>query len=145
MTCFAVAKINDLSAVRIGRATQIAGVAAERVYPSFLTLRCMKPWLIVVGEQYFPNFSNDLLSYIQAKLAIAEIETKAQNVSERLAFVEEFSKQPHAQARGWHEAMDQNQERAMARPQQDVDSMSQAIDQAHQMGMAQIQQPQEGE
>jgi hypothetical protein len=35
---------------------------------------------------------------IQAKLAIAEIETKAQNVSERLAFVEEFIKQEHAHA-----------------------------------------------
>ena len=30
---------------------------------------------------------------IQAKLAIAEIETKAQHVSERLAFVEEFFRQ----------------------------------------------------
>jgi hypothetical protein len=46
---------------------------------------------------------------IQAKLAIAEIETKAQNVSERLAFVEEFIKQQHSQA---HDAGMQAQDHA---------------------------------
>jgi hypothetical protein len=34
---------------------------------------------------------------------------------------------------------------ALAQQQQDADSMSQAIDQAHQMGMTQVQQPQEGQ
>ena len=83
---------------------------------------------------------------IQAKLAVAEIETKAQNLSERLAFVEEFMKQQHAQAHeAGMQAMDQNHERALAQQQQDADSMSQASDQAHQMGMAQVQQPREGE
>jgi len=53
---------------------------------------------------------------IQAKLAVAEIETKAQNLSERLAFVEEFMKQQHAQAHeAGMQAMDQNHERALAR------------------------------
>jgi hypothetical protein len=45
---------------------------------------------------------------------VAEIETKAQNLSERLAFVEEFMQQQHSQA---HEAgmqtMDQDHERAL--------------------------------
>ena len=50
--------------------------------------------------------------FIQAKLAIAEIETKAQNVSERLAFVEEFIKQQHSQA---HEAGMQAQDHAHER------------------------------
>jgi len=80
------------------------------------------------------------------KLAVAEIEAKAQNVSERLAFVEEFIKQQHAQA---HEpgmqAMDQAHERALAQQQQDAEAVSQASDQAHQMGMTQIQQPDVGE
>ena len=46
---------------------------------------------------------------IQAKLAIAEIETKAQDVSARLAFVEEFIKQQHSQA---HDAGMQAQDHA---------------------------------
>ena len=80
---------------------------------------------------------------IQAQLAQAEITTKAQNVSERLAFVEEFIKQQHAQAHeAGMQAQDHAHERGLAQQQQDADSMSQAIDQAHQMGMAQIQQPQ---
>src|SRR5215831_7447896 len=62
---------------------------------------------------------------IQAKLAVAEIETKAQNVSERLAFVEEFIKQQHAHAHeAGMQAMDQDHERALAQRQQDADSMS---------------------
>ena len=77
---------------------------------------------------------------------MAEIQTKAQNVSERLAFVEEFIKQQYAQAHeAGMQAMDQNHERALAQQQQDADSRSQAIDQAHQMGMTQIQQPDVGE
>ena len=83
---------------------------------------------------------------IQAQLAAAEITTKAQNVSERLAFVEEFIKQQHAQA---HEvvmqAQDHAHERGLAQQQQTADSMSQASDQAHQVGMAQVQPPQDGE
>jgi hypothetical protein len=83
---------------------------------------------------------------IQAKLAIAEIETKAQNVSERLAFVEEFIQQQHSQAHeAGMQAQDHAHERALAQQQQDAAAMSQGSDQAHQMGMAQIQQPQEGE
>ena len=46
---------------------------------------------------------------IQAQLAQAEVTTKAQNVSERLAFVEEFIKQQHGQA---HEAAMQAQDHA---------------------------------
>jgi hypothetical protein len=60
---------------------------------------------------------------IQAKLAVAEIETKAQNISERLAFVEEFMKQQHAQA---HDAGMQTQDHAheMALVQQQADAES---------------------
>ena len=77
---------------------------------------------------------------------MAEIETNAQNVSERLAFVEEFIKQQHAQAHdAGMQAQDHAHQRGLAQQQQDADSMSQAIDQVHQMGMAQIQQPNEGE
>ena len=44
------------------------------------------------------------------------------------------------------QAREQNYERALAKQkQQAADSMSQASDQAHQVGMAQVQQPQEGE
>ena len=51
---------------------------------------------------------------IQAKLAVAEIETKAQNISERLAFVEEFMKQQHAQAHdAGMQAMDQAHEHSI--------------------------------
>jgi len=83
---------------------------------------------------------------IQAKLAIAEIETKAQNVSERLAFVEEFIQQQHSQAHeAGMQAQQQQHEAGLAQQQQDAQAMSQASDQAHQMGMAQAQQPQEGE
>ena len=83
---------------------------------------------------------------IQAKLALAEIETKAQNISERLAFVEEFMKQQHSQAHdAGMQAQDHTHERALAQQQQDADSMSQASDQALQMGMSQVQQPHEGE
>jgi hypothetical protein len=82
---------------------------------------------------------------IQAKLAVAEIETKAQKLSERLAFVEEFMKQQHAQAHAaGMQAQDHAHERALAQ-QQDAEAMSQASDQAHQVGMVQVQQPQEGE
>lgn len=42
------------------------------------------------------------------------------------------------------QAMDQDHEHALA-PQQNAQGMSQASDQAHQMGMAQAQQPQGGE
>jgi len=35
---------------------------------------------------------------LQAQLAVAEINTKAQRLDERLAFVEEFAKQMHSQA-----------------------------------------------
>jgi hypothetical protein len=52
---------------------------------------------------------------IQAKLAVAEIETKAQNLSERLAFVEEFIKQQHGQAHdAGMQAQDHAHERAIA-------------------------------
>jgi hypothetical protein len=71
---------------------------------------------------------------------------KAQNPSERLAFVEEFIKRQHSQAHdAGMQAQDHAHERGLAKQQQDADSMSQAIDQAHQMGMAQVHQPQEGE
>ena len=64
---------------------------------------------------------------IQAKLAIAEIETKAQDVSEGLAFVEGFIKQEHAHAHeAGMQAMDRGHERALARQQQNADSMAQA-------------------
>jgi hypothetical protein len=54
-------------------------------------------------------------------------------------------KQQHAQAHeAGMQATDQNHERALAQQQQDADSMSQANDQAQQMGMAQIQRPQGG-
>ena len=66
---------------------------------------------------------------IQAKLAIAEIETKAQNVSERLAFVEEFMQQRHTQAHeAGMQAQDHAHERAVASQQQQ-----------HEQGMAQQQ------
>ena len=65
-------------------------------------------------------------------------------MSERLAFVEEFINQQHAQAHeAGMQAQDHAHERALAQQQHDADSTSQAIDQANQMGMAQIPQPQE--
>ena len=83
-------------------------------------------------EDAWENLTRQPRSYvqiqmdIQAKLAIAEIETKAQNVSERLAFVE-FIKQEHAHAHeAGSQAMDQGHERALARQQQNADSMARA-------------------
>jgi hypothetical protein len=94
---------------------------------------------------------------IQAKLAVAEIETKAQNVSERLAFVEEFIKQQHSQAHdAGMQAQDHAHERALAQQQADAQSRQSAQDAAqgdldgtslapeHVQALSQmIQQPQE--
>jgi hypothetical protein len=96
---------------------------------------------------------------IQAKLVIAEIETKAQNLSERLAFVEEFMKQQHAQAHdAGMQAQDHAHENAMADKQADIASRQSAQDAAqgdlegsalapeHVQALSQmIQQPREGE
>jgi hypothetical protein len=94
---------------------------------------------------------------IQAKLAVAEIETKAQNISERLAFVEEFMKQQHAQAHdAGMQAQDHAHERGLAQQQADAQSQQSAQDAAqgnldgsslppeHVQALSQmIQQPQE--
>lgn len=71
----------------------------------------------------------------QLKLAIAEVETKSQNIQERLAFVEEFMKQQHGQ---FHEAALQAQEQAHEQQQA-------TAQQAHEATQAQLatQQPQE--
>jgi hypothetical protein len=96
---------------------------------------------------------------IQAKLAVAEIETKAQNISERLAFVEEFMKQQHAQAHeAGMQAMDQAHEHSIADKQAANASAQSAQDAAqgdvdgtalppeHVQALSQmIQQPQGGD
>ena len=94
---------------------------------------------------------------IQAQLAVAEISTKAQNVSERLAFVEEFIKQQHAQAHdAGMQAQDHAHERGLAQQQAEAQSKQSAQDAAqggldgsslppeHVQALSQmIQQPQE--
>lgn len=78
----------------------------------------------------------------QVKLAIAEIETKAQNLSERYAFVEEFIKQQHAQAHeAGMQAQDQAHEHSIADKQAQVASAQSAQD-AAQTAAQQAQQPQ---
>lgn len=65
---------------------------------------------------------------LQAQLAVAEINTKAQRLDERLAFVEEFAKQLHSQA---HDAAMSAQEhaQALAQGQQQAQNQAQLTDQ----------------
>jgi len=55
---------------------------------------------------------------LQAQLAVAEINTKAQRLDERLAFVEEFAQQMHAQAHDVAMAAQQHQQALQASQQQ---------------------------
>jgi len=65
---------------------------------------------------------------------------------ERLAFVEEFVKQQHSQAHdAGMQAQDHTHDRTLAQQQRDAETMSQASYQAHQVGMAQVQPPEEGD
>lgn len=76
----------------------------------------------------------------ETKLAVAEITTKAQNISERVAAVEDLMKQFHSQA---HELAMLMQGHAhakeMAAQSAAVESQAQASDQAHQSAMAAAQ------
>jgi hypothetical protein len=103
---------------------QMAQVAAQELGAKVQQLQFEKQAKIVDNQFKAVQQERDR----QLKLAVAEIETKAQNMSERLAFVEEFIKQQHSQ---FHEAA------------------LQASDQAHEQNMGAqqaaiaAQQPQE--
>ena len=79
----------------------------------------------------------------ETKLAVAEVMTKAQNLSERLSAVEEIMKQFHDQA---HEvamqAQQQGHEKDMAAQAAATSQQSQQADQAHDVGMAAVSQAQ---
>lgn len=78
----------------------------------------------------------------ETKLAVAEITTKAQNISERVAAIEDLMKQFHEQAHELALAMQQHSNaKELAEQNAAVAAQAQVSDQAHQAAMA--QQPQQ--
>lgn len=75
---------------------------------------------------------------LEAQLAVAEIETKAQNVQERLAFVEDMIKQLHSQA---HESAMAAQNAAHSQIAQQAAAEQQQAQMAQQQAGEQQQQP----
>jgi len=74
----------------------------------------------------------------ETKLAVAEITTKAQSLSERLSAFEDLMKQFHDQAHDFAmQTTQQGHEQNLASQQQQAAQQSQATDQAHQAAMAQ--------
>jgi hypothetical protein len=73
----------------------------------------------------------------ETKLAVAEITTKAQSISERVAAVEDLMKQFHDQAHELALVMQQHQHaKELAAQSAATDSQAQASDQAHQAAMS---------
>jgi hypothetical protein len=73
----------------------------------------------------------------ETKLAVAEITTKAQSISERVAAVEDLMQQFHSQAHELAMLMQQHQHaKELATQNAAVESQAQASDQAHQAAMA---------
>ena len=73
----------------------------------------------------------------ETKLAVAEITTKAQSISERVAAVEDLMKQFHDQAHEVAMLMQQHsQAKELAAQNAAVESQAQGSDQAHQLAMA---------
>ena len=84
---------------------------------------------------------------LQAQLAVAEINTKAQRLDERLAFVEEFAKQLHSQAHDVAMAAQQHQQQQALAAQQaqhqadatDQQAANQSVQSAQDAAQAQAQ------
>ncbi len=73
----------------------------------------------------------------ETKLAVAEISTKAQNLSERVAMIDDLMKQWHSQAHEFASMMQQHKNaQELAAQSAAAESQSQQSDQAHQQQMA---------
>ena len=80
------------------------------------------------------------------KLAIAEIQTKAQAMNERLQAYDDMMAQFHSQAHdAGMQAQDQQHQQGLAAQQQAAAQQQQAADQAHQQGMAAQQAQQQAQ
>lgn len=115
---------------------QQAGAAAQELGAKVQQLEFEKKAKIVDNQFKADNAERDR----QLKLAIAEVETKAQNVQERLSFVEEFIKQQHSQ---FHEAALQAQDQAHERQQATSQQAHEATQNAVAAEQAQAQQEQQ--
>lgn len=123
----AMAEIQQLRMEKLGKVVEIQGKSA-------------------LADKEFVARMSEADKDRETKLAVAEITTKAQSISERMAAVEDLMKQFHDQA---HELAMQMQGHAnakeMASQNAAVEQQAQASDQAHQAVMAQQQQPSEPE
>ena len=122
----AMAEIQKLRMEKLGKVVEMQGKAA-------------------LADKEFVTRMSEADKDRETKLAVAEITTKAQSISERVAAVEDLMKQFHEQAHELALSMQQhNQAKELAAQSAATQQQSQASDQAHQTAMAATQQqPQE--
>ncbi len=122
----AMAEIQQLRMEKLGKVVEIQGRAA-------------------LADKEFTARMSEADKDRETKLAVAEITTKAQSISERVAAVEDLMQQFHAQAHELAMAMQQHQQaKELAAQNAATQSQAQASDQAHQSAMAAAQaQPQQ--
>jgi hypothetical protein len=112
------AELQQMRLEKLGKVTEIKGKMA-------------------LAQQEFQTRMSEADKDRETKIAVAEISTKAQSMSERVAAVEDLMKQFHEQAHELALTMQQHQQQKELAAQQAVTAAaSQASDQQHQQAMA---------
>lgn len=122
----AMAEVQQLRLEKLGKVVEIQGKSA-------------------LADKEFATRMSEADKDRETKLAVAEITTKAQSISERVAAVEDLMQQFHSQAHELAMLMQQHQHaKELAAQNAVVESQAQTSDQAHQAAMA-AAQPQTGD
>lgn len=117
----AMAEVQQLRLEKMGKVVEMQGKAA-------------------LADKEFVTRMSEADKDRETKLAVAEITTKAQSISERVAAVEDLMKQFHDQAHELAMSIQQHQQaKELAAQNAEAAAQSQAADQAHQAAMAQAQ------
>lgn len=114
----AMQELNQLRMEKLGKVVEIQGKSA-------------------LAEKEFTSRMAEADKDRETKLAVAEITTKAQSISERVAMIDDLMKQWHQQAHEFASMMQEHKNaQELAAQSAAVESQAQASDQAHQTAMA---------